>query len=186
MRGLLLAALTLLVAPAAMAVHYRGTTLSPDRTKLVLHTDRGGVLAPRTDKGQQGFAGPHVSPDGRMVGWLELVPLQGNDGPMPGALVIFRDDKIVRRFYCGDLAIYEWAFADGGKPVACVQSTLHSPNYYVYKLLRISDGHVLGKFSCGWQRAGTPPKLTHIPPAWVNEGNVPSWVWPIAQGCPTR
>lgn len=114
------------------------------------------------------------------------MPLQGNDGPIPGALVIFREDKMVRRFHCGDLAIYEWAFADGGKAVACVQSTLHSPNYYVYKLLRISDGHVLGKFSCGRRWAGTPPKLTHIPPVRVNEGKVPPWVWPIAQGCPTR
>lgn len=68
MRGLLLAALTLLVAPAAMAVHYRGTTLSSDRTKLVLHTDRGEVPAPRTDKGQQGFTGPHVSPHGGLAG----------------------------------------------------------------------------------------------------------------------
>lgn len=185
MRGLLLAALTLLVAPAAMAVHYRGIKLSPDGTKLVLHTDRGGVLAPRTDKDQQGFAAPHISPGGHMAGWLELVPLQGNDGPIPGALVIFRNGKVLSRFHCGDSVTWAWAFANGGKAIACAQSTLHLPTGFEYNLRSVSDGRLLGQFSCGRRLAGDRSNRYAVG-SWQNNGKVPAWVWPIAQDCPAR
>lgn len=185
MRGLLLAALTLLVAPAARAVHYRGTTLSPDRTKLVLHAEHDDVLAPRTVEDQYGFRDPHVSPDGHTAGWLGLVRMQGMDGPISGDLVLFRDGKVVRQIKAGVAAIWGWTFADGGKAVAYVTSTLHSPTGFDYELRRISNGHLLGKFSCGRTLAGTPPEAT-LSGKWSHRGKVPAWVWPIVQDCPTR
>ena len=186
MRAALLAVLALLVAPAAMAVRYRGTTLSSDGgVTLVLHTDHGDVLASRTAKDQYGFQDPHISPDGRMVGWLELVPVQGIDGPASGDLVIFRDGKVVREFNPNVAVIYEWAFADGSKAVAYVTSTLHTPTGFDYELRRIADGHLLGKFFCGRTLVGTPPNTT-ISGNWAHRGKVPAWVWSIAQDCPVR
>lgn len=185
MRILMLGIAALLIAPVAMAAHYGGITLSPRMDTLVLHTAHGDVFAPRTDKDQEGFAQPHIAPDGSMVGWLELVPLQGNDGPIPGALVIFRDGKVLRRFRCGDLATAAWAFADGGKAIVCVQSTLHFQSYFVYELRRISDGRLLDKFGCGRSLVGTAYRNKHFGP-WVNDRKVPAWVWPVAMDCPVR
>lgn len=185
MRGLLFAALALLAAPATAGVHYRGATLSADGgVTLVLHTDHGGVLAPRTARGQYGFQNPHVSPDGRTVGWLELVPVQGMDGPISGDLVLFRNGRVVRQFSPDGVVIWKWAFADGDKAVAYVTGSLHVPTGFDYELRGIADGRLLDRFSCGRSTTGIPPKVQLGP--WVNHGKVPAWVWPIAEDCPVR
>ena len=185
MRQPLIAALVLLVAPAVMAAHYRGTTLSRDGSKLVLHTDHGDVLAPRTAAGQEGFEDPRVSPDGRMVGWLVPIHVSGISFPTPVTLVLFRDGKVVRHFDVGLAIIYAWSFVSGGRTVAYAMSTAYSPTGFDYELRRVSDGHLLGKFSCRRTLAGTPPKAT-LSGNWSHRGKVPAWVWPIAQDCPTR
>ena len=185
MRFLSLVMFVSMLAPSAMAGHFRGPTLSTDQARLVLHTDHGDVLAPDTDAGQEGFADPRVSPDGRMAGWLVLVHAAGRHLPLPMALVLFRDGKIVRRFDAGLAVIDGWAFVGGGNAVAYATSTAYSPTGFDYELRRISDGHLLGKFHCGRTLVGTPPNAT-ITGNWAHRDQVPAWVWPIAQDCPVR
>lgn len=180
MRALLLALSMLLALPAG-ATRYRGVTLASDQTTLTLHTDRGDVAAPHTDKDQQGFDQPRVSPDGRTVGWLELVSGCCASYPLPGSLVVFRDGKLVRRF--GEaLVIWDWAFSPDGTAVAYRERAPHGISTISYTLRRIDDGRLLAQFYC-YPKEGTPEGQ---PVPYVYDGKVPDWVWPIAEECPVR
>lgn len=174
-------AVLLLIAAPALADHFRGVTLAADGVTLVLHTDRGDIAAPRNEPDQQGFAEPHVSPDGRVVGWLVLEAPCCASYPLPTELVLFRNGHIVRRF-AGHTVIWGWAFSPDGKAVAWRERTAHGTSSILYSLRRISDGHVLAGFACVLKQ-GTPAGQA---PAYVHDGKVPPWVWPIADECPSR
>jgi len=180
MRILPLLVLALLSRPAA-AERFRSVTLAPDRATLVLHTSHGDVQAPRTDPDQQGFDEPHVSADGHTVGWLVLEANCCTSYPLPTSLVLYRDGKPLRRFAEG-MAIWAWSFARKGHAVAYRQRAPHGISTVVYTLRDIDDGKPLAEFDCYPREDATAGQ----PPSYTYDGQVPEWVWPIAEECPTR
>jgi hypothetical protein len=181
MRAWLLVLLLLPATPAA-ATHYRGVTLAPDQSALVLRTDHGDVRAPRTEPDQQGFDDPQLSPDGTMAGWLVLEASCCASYPLPTMLVLYRDGHVVQRL-AGDMVIWAWAFsADDGRAVAFRERTPHGISTISYSLRNVADGRLLAKFAC-YPARDTPAGL---PPAYVPDGKVPAWVLPVAEECPSR
>jgi hypothetical protein len=180
MRIPLLLVLALLSGPI-VAERYRSATLAPDRATLVLHTSHGDVRAPRIDPDQQGFDEPHVAADGRTVGWLVLESNCCTSYPLPTSLVLYRDGKLLRRFADG-MAIWAWNFARDGHAVAYRQRAPHGIGTIVYTLRDIDDGRRLAEFDCH-PREGVPAGQ---PVPYAHDGQVPDWVWPVAEECPAR
>lgn len=174
-------AVLLLVATPALADHYRATTLAPDHSTLMLHTEHGELAAPRNEPDQQGFDDPHIAPDGHTVGWLVLEANCCTSYPLPTELVLFREGRILRRF-TGDTVIWAWAFSPDGQAVAWRERTAHGASSIVYHLRRIADGQELAQFACDLK----PDAPADEPPGYVYSGKVPAWVWPIAEECPSR
>lgn len=176
----LLAGVLWLPATLGIASHYRAASLAADRTALTLAGEHGPVQAPRTGPEQRGFDLPRIAPDGRSAGWLSLEDGCCESYPLPTEIVLFRDDRIVRRM-AGASAIWDWGFSADGQAIAWRERAAHGPGAILYRLVRVADGIELARFTClpTWATTGSAA-------ARRDPGQVPAWVWPIADpDCPT-
>lgn len=172
---------TLFLICSAHAVQFEAATLSESGDTLTLSTRSGAIPAPRTTSEQQGFSDAKVSSNRSLVGWLALTSNCCTSYPLPTSLVIFRDGRVVRSFVEAP-PIWSWSFQEHNTAVAYRQEYPHGISPIIYKLRRISDGRSLGEFVCA-PTEGNPPGTE---PQYEYSLPVPSWVRPIAGGCPPR
>src|SRR5215475_14319342 len=80
-----------------------------------VHIVRGGVetLGP-FDKHEVQASKARIAEDNRTVGWLAESENASTSYPIPFALVLYRDSKVVRRISPGQ-AIWDWGFRAGGQ-----------------------------------------------------------------------
>jgi len=163
------------VTAAAHAASFSAAVSSDDNRVLTIDSTEGPFAAPTTQPGQEGFAQPRVSDDGRFVGWLALQANCCTSYPIPLTLVILGEGNILRRFDAAP-PIWDWAFHDHGAAVAYRQRPTHGSSWVMYELRRVDDGKLLAHFECDPDSTAGSKVTAAI--------RVPSWVLPIARECP--
>ncbi len=95
---------------------------------IVLDSGRD-LLAPKIPR-QAAFDSPLISPDRRTVGWLVMYPYPRTSpedydpGPIAGALVLYRAEKVLHQFTT-EQVFWDWQFRDDGKRVAYSTGPTH-------------------------------------------------------------
>ena len=146
-----IALVALMVAlPASAAVRYRAADLEAEGGRLRLTTTRGVLAwAPLDREGEEApqaeFREPRIAPDGRTVGWLALYPGCCQSYPVPLALVLFRDGKVLRSITGAGMPIWHWHFVEGGRDVAFVQRPTHGAAPDHYELRDVASGRLLAE-----------------------------------------
>ena len=153
MRRLLAIALLLAALPAAAVEHYRAAELQADG-RLRLTTTHGAVRwapldAAARPEPQSAFAQPQVSADGRTVGWLALYPGCCQSYPLPLALVLYRDGKMLRSLTGAGMPTWHWRFVAGGREVAFMQRPSHGAAPGHYELREVASGRLRAQFDRG-------------------------------------
>lgn len=142
-------------------------------TLSVMRSDGKSMRAPKLSK-QIAFDSPRVSPDGKRVGWLTLMPNCCTSYPVPMALVILKGDKI-ERVIKEDQCIFEWTFERGGSAVAYWSSALHGTDYKAFVLRDIRSGKVLDRYTIPESELVDPTgeakraDAVDAAPSWVKE-----------------
>jgi hypothetical protein len=145
--GLLLA--VLLSQPAAISA--RGKRGSIARVYIdsegVLHlVDAAGHDTKASkEKDQVAFSSPQVAGDNQTVGWLAEFPNCCTSYPIPLALVIYRDGKIIQQLQPG-MMIVDWRFRTEGKQVAFCTNTVHGNSAPHCELHDVNSAKLLEQF----------------------------------------
>lgn len=160
-----LLSLLLLAMPLAAdaAAHYEKATIDGE-TRLRILDSKGAQHTPKKLPDQTGFSAAAISDDATTVGWLALYPNCCTSYPIPLALVIYRDGRILRTF-SNDMAIWSWHFEANGRQVAFEQETVHGHRGVHYELHDIDSGQLLGKYE------GDPAPDA---PQWVRDVTLPN------------
>lgn len=142
--------LALVALPACAEVRYRAVELQQDGSRLRLTTTEGTVAWAPLDRAgapdpQSGFAEPRIAADRRTVGWLALYPGCCQSYPIPLALVVYRDGRVLRSFTGAGMPVWHWNFIDGGLQVAFVQRPTHGAAPDHYELRDIASGRLLAE-----------------------------------------
>ena len=156
----LLASFVLALPPAwaARKTYIEATVDTSGQLHIV--TADGHNIMPEKDPEQVGFDKPAVSEDKTTVGWLAFYPHCCTSYPIPLALVIFREGKVVRTFR-GDLPIWKWRFEAGGTQVAFYQETVHGHLGVHFELRDIESGRVLASHD-GDPELDAPQWIRHV------------------------
>jgi hypothetical protein len=113
-------------------------------------TDSAGKeVVPPEDRDQANCSSPKVAEDKHTVGWLAEYPNDANSYPLPLALVIYRNGKIIRQISPGQ-SIWDWQFIKAGSQVAFWIGPTHGefiPHFELHdvrsgKLMAQWDGHL--------------------------------------------
>jgi len=167
--GLLLASGVVAVsAPGAAAEHYLAVSTRDESKVLTITSAHGTISAPRTEHDQASFSQAQISPNADTVGWLAEVSGCCQSYPLPLALVLFRDGKVVFRFH-EETAIWHWAFLAGGEEVAYQWTFPHGfvPTYYVRR--SAETGAVLDRFTCDIDENSGKYLVPARIPEWVRK-----------------
>lgn len=142
----LLAAAILALPLVALGEQFQGVELSGNRARLLITASDGQQFeAPRRSE-QVEFDQPRLSPDGKYVGWLALVPnCCGTSYPKPLSLVVLDGGRRLHSFGT-ELAVFGWCFVPNASSVAYWQATLHFSDARHFELRNISDGRLLGVY----------------------------------------
>jgi len=99
-------------------------------------------ITPAKERDQVGFDRPAISADQTTVGWLALYPNCCTSYPIPLALVIFRDGKVMHTF--GErFPVWRWRFAADSKRVAFAQETVHGHRGVHFELRDVESGRLI-------------------------------------------
>lgn len=129
--------------------------------QLHLFTADHRDIMPQKDREQAGFAHPAISDDGTTVGWLALYPNCCTSYPIPMALVIYRNGKVLHRF--GEhFPVWRWRFEAHGTQVAFAQETVHGHLGAHFELRDLASGRLIAAHD------GDP------------ETNAPQWIKDVA------
>lgn len=150
MRPVVALALAAMVLPACAATRYRAAELHEHGTRLRLTTTRGATAWAPLDRtaepeAQAAFDEPRIAPDGRTVGWLAEYPGCCQSYPIPLALVLFRDGRVLRAFTGAGMPVWHWRFVDDGRTVAFVQRPTHGAAPDHYELREVATGRLLAE-----------------------------------------
>ena len=109
---------------------------------------------------QTGIEDAKISPDGRTAGWLVSYPDPSSSQAykfedFQGALVIWRNGKIVRTFDTGP-TYWSWAFAHGADQVAYHSGPLHEGPSSHCELRDVNTGRLLASWDGDLQKADRP------------------------------
>jgi hypothetical protein len=165
-RRALVLLLALIALPACAAVRYRAAELQQDGSRLRLTTTEGTVAwAPLDQAGapepQSAFDEPRIAADRRTVGWLALYPDCCQSYPIPLALAVYRDGRVLRSFTGAGMPIWHWCFVDAGTRVAFVQRPTHGAAPDHYELRDIASGRLLAEFDHAEDDATPLPAWAH-------------------------
>ncbi len=141
---------------------------------LAITTISGTVEAPFTEANQESFGRARISSDGKTIGWLAEVANCCTSYPLPLALVIFRDGKVIYRFREAT-AIWRWTFLARGTQVAYQWTFPHGfvPTYYTLRSLE--TGSVLNKFVC---------RINESTHEYIKPERIPDWVRAVRPALP--
>ena len=135
---------------------------------LVIRKASGETISAPKLTEQVGFEAVKISPDGRHIGWLTLMPNAGASYPILLKLVVFRDDKI-------ELVVSEgtclggWTFLDKGAEVAYLVETCHFSTGKGAELRDTRYGGVLSKYGLERVDGDIPRESLRRAPAWVRK-----------------
>lgn len=109
----------------------------------------GHETIPPKDKDQVSCESARIAEDRRTVGWLAEYANAANSYPLPLALVLYRDGKIIRQIGLGQ-SIWDWQFVNSVNRVAFWTGPTHGgfiPHFELHdvasgKLLAQWDGHL--------------------------------------------
>lgn len=165
-RALALLLLALIALPACAAVRYRAAELQQGGSRLRLATTEGTVAwAPLDHAGapepQSAFDEPRIAADRRTVGWLALYPGCCQSYPIPLALVVYRDGRVLRSFTGAGMPVWHWRFVGGGQQVAFVQRPTHGAAPDHYELHDTASGRLLAEFDHAEDDATPLPAWAH-------------------------
>ena len=164
MRRLLAIALLLAMLPASAVEHYRAAEVQADG-RLRLTSTRGDARwAPSDTTGdpqpQSALAQPRIAPDGRTVGWLALYPGCCQSYPLPLALVLYRDGRVLRTMTGAGMPIWQWRFVHAGRDVAFVQRPSHGAAPDHYELRAVASGRLRAQFDHSEEDGAPLPSWT--------------------------
>jgi hypothetical protein len=113
----------------------------------ISYSEGNEFTAPKI-KDQVSFGRPLVAKNGQTVGWLAMFPNCCTSYPIPMALVIYRDGKVLRSL-APQMPIWHWRFLGDGDRVACSTDVVHggtelSVDYWLYE---VSSGKLLASWS---------------------------------------
>ncbi|MCH8619326.1 hypothetical protein [Undibacterium sp. TS12] len=166
---------------SAMEMRYQTVSISADQQVLTIRDSKGSSSAPVTEEDQVGFQSAALSADHKSAGWLALTKNCCTSYPIPTALLILRNGKIIRRF--DEVPpVWAWRFVGDGSSVAYRQSTVHGSSVIAYTLRRVVDGKILARFTC---MPNDTTSNNPDAPEFLMSGPVPAWVRPVAHECPT-
>jgi hypothetical protein len=97
------------------------------------------------DKDQVSCSSPKIAEDKRTVGWLAAYPNCCTSYPLPLALVIYRDGKVIRQFQPGQ-SIWDWQFLKGGAEVAFWIGPTHGDFVPHFELHDVRSGKLLAQW----------------------------------------
>ena len=158
--SLLLSFLLALPLSLAASEAYIEATVDKEGQLHIITADHRDIM-PKKDHDQVGFAKPTISDDSTTVGWLALYPNCCTSYPIPLALVIYRDGKVLRTF--GErFPVWRWRFEVEGTQVAFAQETVHGHLGVHFELRDIESGHLIAEHD------GDP------------EPNAPQWIRDVA------
>lgn|SRR5215831_3495058 len=141
MVSLLVALLTVLPLSLAASEMYIEATVDKAGQLHIVTADHRDIM-PEKDHEQVGFDKPAISEDHTTVGWLALYPNCCTSSPIPLALVIYRNGKVVHTF--GErFPVWQWRFEAHGTQVALAQETVHGHLGVHFELRDLASGHVI-------------------------------------------
>jgi hypothetical protein len=115
------------------------------------------TMAPE-DKDQASCSSPKIAEDKRTIGWLAEYPNDDNSYPLPLALVIYRDGKIIRQIGLGQ-SIWDWQFLKAGAEVAFWIGPTHGDFVPHFELHDVRSGKMLAQWD---------GHLDQRHPAWID------------------
>ncbi len=154
----------------AFTDHYLGVTLQSPTTleiKGTLNTSTINSTSKSTD-----IFDPKISSSKELIGWIELTDNCCTSYKLPTVLVIFKNNRVSRKIIESP-PIVAWEFTNDSKHIKYRQEWPHGNNPIIYKIRRVSDGHVIDEFSCF-----IDSKKNHTAP--------PKWIYSILDGCPKK
>jgi hypothetical protein len=131
-----------------------------DKGELQIQAGRHLLPAPKIESEQVGFEQPAVSPDHSTVGWLALYPNCCTSYPLPLALVLYRDGKILRTIIGEGTPIWRWSFVGDGSRIALRQETAHGSRNTHYELREVASGRRIAYYDSADHRS--VPKWARI------------------------
>jgi hypothetical protein len=117
--------------------------------KIHIFDSAGHETIPPQDKDQVSCSSPQIAEDKHTVGWLAEYAHEGPSYPLPLALVLYRNGKVIQRIGPGQ-SIWDWQFLKGGNQVAFWTGPTHGefvPHFELHdvrggKLREEWDGHL--------------------------------------------
>jgi hypothetical protein len=106
----------------------------------ITFSDGNKTVIPR-ERGQVSITDALIAPDGS-VGWLAEFSVDGIGYPAAQELILWRAEKIVRRF-SDDQSFYSWTFYAQGKQVAYHVGPLHGESKSHCELHDVASGRLI-------------------------------------------
>jgi hypothetical protein len=125
---------------------------------IVLSNGKEALVPHQED--QSGIEDAKIAADGRTAGWLVSYPDPSSStgskfDDFQGALVIWRDGKIVRTFDTGP-TYWSWAFAHGGDQVAYHSGPIHEGSSSHCELRDVKTGRLLASWDGDLEQVKRP------------------------------
>ena len=154
-------------AASAFAASVRYKTASIDEAgQIHILTTAAKEIVPPKFKDQVAFTQQSISPNSKIVGWLELYPypqppeITYVPDPIPQCLVLYQNGRALHRFRT-DQIFWDWHFWSGGTQVAYVTGPTHGGGGQAI-LRDVASGRILQR----WYPPNTDSPETS-PPVWV-------------------
>jgi hypothetical protein len=146
-----------LIFPVLAVCQEQPVTVSsgPDGAAVITHANGTRTAAPK-EPGQIGIREAQVATGGRTVGWLAEFKVEGVS--YPGALIIWRSGKPLRRFPSAQ-SFYSWTLYAEDKQVAFHVGPLHGEPKSHCELHEIESGKLLAVWE-GSLESETRPSWT--------------------------
>lgn len=162
----LAAMLVLVWSLSASAADFVSIQLSSDHQNLMLRNAEGEVFAAPRLSEQAEFMEPHISPNGKYVGWLVAFDNCCTSYPVARLLVVVDQARHLHTYAGREIAFFDWCFLPDSKAVAYRQGVLHGSEFQRFERRRIGDGHLEADYEYPHDQAENA-RARRRAPTWV-------------------